>query len=294
MSKRVLFLLVIIVLIAAVACQAAPAEQTASAEEAAQPDAAAPAALPEVTFVGSEYAYDGPQSIGGGWTRVTLDNQGEQPHDLMLVRILEGKTEDEVMAMLQDEEGAPPEWVDVVGSASAEAGGSGSFVSKLDPGSYYMLSFAGAGEESPPDFVLGMVRDLQVTEAAADVPESALPEADASISMVDYQFVIEGLESGEQTVRLSNDGTELHEAVMFRLKEGKTMEDFQAFMEQEVPEGEPPMEEAGMVFLSPGNVTYATLDLEAGNHVLLCFIPSEKNDMTPHFMLGMMAEVAVN
>lgn len=275
MFKRAI-LVSVLVLLTAVACQAAPAE------------------LPEVTFVGTEYAYDGPQSIAGGWTRVTLDNQGEQPHELMLLRILEGKTADEVMAMLQEEEGAAPSWVDVRGSTSAEAGESGSFVGKLDPGSYYMLSFAGAGEESPPDFARGMIRELQVTDAASDVPESTLPDADASISMVDFQFVVDGLEAGEQVVRLSNEGTELHEAIIFRLNEGKTMEDLQAFMGQEIPDGPPPMEHVGAVFLSPGNVSFTTLELEAGNHVLLCFLPSEKNDMTPHMMLGMMAEVAVN
>jgi hypothetical protein len=274
MLKRIMFLLSFTILLVVVGCQAAPAE------------------LPEVTFVGTEYAYDGPESISGGWTQINFDNQGELPHDLMLMRLLDGKTVDDVMAILA-EEGAPPAWIDMVGSVSSGPGENKSFVSNLEPGDYVMLSFSG-GEEGPPDAAQGMVGGLNVTEAKDEVPESALPEADATISLVDYQFVVEGLEAGEQTVRVSNDGSELHEAIMFRLKEGKTMADFQAFMESETPEGEPPMEQVGGVFLSPGNVTYTTLDLDAGNHVFLCFIPSEKNDMQPHFMMGMITEVAVN
>ncbi len=34
-------------------------------------------------------------------------------------------------------------------------------------------------------------------------------------------------------------------------------------------EAEPPMENVGMVFLSPGSAAYTALALEAGNHVLL-------------------------
>lgn len=289
--------LLVALLLTAVACAGLPGQITAPAAqtvaEAPAPETAAEAAsaLPAVTFVGSEYAYDGPESIPGGWTEITFDNQGEQPHDLILMRLLDGKTMDDLMAMLQSEDEAPPpDWLDIRGSTSAGPGQRSSFISELPPGSYAMLSFA-AGEEAPPDFVQGMVGALTVTENGTAVAESALPQAAAAISMVDYQFVVDGLASGPQLVRLSNDGTELHEAIIFRLKEGKTMADFQAFMESE--SGEPPMEDAGAVFLSPGNVTYTTLDLEAGNHILICFIPSAQNEGQPHMMLGMLSEVAV-
>lgn len=271
LEKKVLLILLII-LLTAVACQAAPAE------------------LPEVTFVGTEYAYEGPQEIAGGWTQVTFDNQGDLPHDLMLIRLLDGKTLDDIPSILESE-GAPPDWIEMVGSASAAGGESASFVSHLPAGSYAMMSF-GSQEAGPPDVMQGMLAGLTVTEPAAEVPDSVLPEAGATISLVDYQFVIEGLQSGEQTIRVSNDGSELHEAIIFRLQEGKTMEDMMAFMETG-GEGEPPMEDAGRVFLSPGKVTYTTMNLEAGNYVFLCFIPSEKNEMQPHFMLGMVNEVAV-
>lgn len=259
----------------AVACQAQPAE------------------LPEATFVGTEYAYTGPESIDGGWTRVTLDNQGDLAHDLILLRLLEGKTVDDVTAMLADE-GAPPSWIDVKGGASAEPGSSASFVSNLEAGNYAMFSF-GSAEDAPPDAMQGMIGQLAVAEVKTAVDESALPEAAGTISLVDYQFVVDGLQSGEQIVRVSNDGTELHEAVIFRLNDGQTFADFQTFMEAgEDAEGPPPADQISSVFLSPGNVTYSTLVFEPGNYVFLCFIPSEKNDMTPHFMLGMMTEVAIN
>ena len=254
---------------------------------------AEPAGVPEVIFVGDEYAFDGPESIQGGWTQVTLDNQGELAHDLILVRLLDGKTVDDAMAMLANE-GAPPAWIDIKGGTSAEAGSSASFVSELEAGNYVMISFGNA-ENAPPDAAQGMVGELTVTEAETEVDESELPDAAGAISLGDYHFVVDGLESGEQMVRISNDGTELHEAIIFRLEEGKTLADFQSFMEAgEESQGPPPAQQVSSVFLSPGNETYSMMNLDEGNYVFICFIPSEKNDMAPHFMLGMVTEVAIS
>jgi uncharacterized cupredoxin-like copper-binding protein len=157
-----------------------------------------------------------------------------------------------------------------------------------------MFSFGNA-ENAPPDAAQGMVGGLTVTEAKTEVDESELPTAGGTISLSDYHFAVDGLESGEQIVRISNNGTELHEAIIFRLDEGKTLADFQSFMESgEESPGPPPAEQVSSVFLSPGNETYSTMNLDKGNYVFICFIPSEKNDMTPHFMLGMVTEVAVS
>jgi uncharacterized cupredoxin-like copper-binding protein len=274
--RRGLFLVLLAIIMTAVACQAA-----------------APKELPQATFVGTEYAFEGPESLAGGWTQVTLDNQGELAHDLILVRLLEGKTAEDMMAMLASEEAAPPAWIDVRGGTSAGPGESKTFVSELVPGDYVMFSF-GSAEGAPPDAAQGMISPLTVTEPAAEVDESLLPEATGTLSLVDFQFVVDGLKSGEQTVRISNDGTELHEALVWKLSEGATMEDFMGFLQsQEPPSGPPPAEMVSSLFLSPGNATYATMNLDPGKYVLVCFLPSEKNDMTPHFALGMVQEVTV-
>jgi hypothetical protein len=308
--KKIYFFVLLVLLLTAVACQGSPgaSEQqaptnsdssapvaTAVVEEAADSTSEKTnetAALPEVTFVAKDNAYEGPQSISGGWTRVTFDNQDAAPHELAMVQLLEGKTIDDVMPILESED-PPPSWANIVGDANAEGGQTAFFISKLDPGNYVILSTSG-GEEGPPDFTQGMIRELTVTEATAEVPESALPMPDATIELVDYQFVVDGLKSGPQLVRYSNNGTETHEAIMFRLQEDKTMDDFMAFMEAEGDGGPPPFDgEPTFTLLSPGSVTYTTLDLESGNYVLICFLPSEKNDNTPHAMLGMISEVTI-
>jgi hypothetical protein len=312
--KKMTMIVALVLLLTAVACQgqtgtaantaetasdSAVAASTAVVEEPAvvPTEAAAPAEetamLPEVTFVGKDYAYEGPESISGGWTRVIFDNQDNVAHELAMVQLLEGKTMDDVMGILQSED-PPPSWAKIVGDANADGGQSASFISKLDPGSYVILSTNSGDEGGAPDFAQGMLRELTVTEATAEVPDSALPQPDATIELVDYQFVVDGLKSGPQLVRYSNDGTETHEAIMFRLQEGKTMDDFMAFMEAD-GEGIPPFDgEPSVTILSPGSVTYTTLDLDSGNYILVCFLPSESHDNTPHAMLGMVNEVTVD
>ena len=307
--KKMTLLVALVIMLTAVACQgqngttaetgsdSAAVVTTAVVEESADTMTATTvdsSALPEVTFVGKDYAYQGPESISGGWTRVVFDNQDEVPHELAMVQLLEGKTMDDVMGILQSED-APPSWANIVGDAIAEGGQSSYFISKLDPGSYVLLSTNGGDDGSAPDFAQGMLRELTVTEATAEVPDSALPQPDATIELVDYQFVVDGLKSGSQLVRYSNDGTETHEAIMFRLQEGKTISDFMTFIQAEDDSsGPPPFDgEPSVTILSPGSVTYTTLNLEPGNYILVCFLPSESHDNTPHAMLGMISEQTI-
>lgn len=249
----------------------------------------------EVTFAATEYAYQGPESINGGWTQLTLDNQGQLPHDLIAVHLSGERSADDIQQSLLAGD-PPPAWVEVAGSVRAEPGQSASFFSDLEPGDYALFSFANS-IEGPPDFAQGMIDDLTVTPPEKSVGEEALPEPQASIELTDFAFDISGLRAGEQLVRVSNTGSEMHEATIYRMQEGKTLEDFQAFVQAELSGeprvGEPPMEEAGAVFLSPGKVTYTTLDLNPGNHIFVCFVPSEANGMQPHLELGMISQVTI-
>lgn len=265
------------------------------AQEAALAAPAGSAGLNQATFIAAEYAYQGPQSIPSGWSRLTLDNQGQLPHDLILVKLGQGKTIDDLLAAFK---AGPPEWANFYGNVTAEAGQSASYVVDLTPGNYALLSF-GRAEDGPPDVAQGMLAALTVTEAQAEAAEVTLPQADAEIQLVDFSFIVKSdLAAGEQTLQVSNPGQELHELVIYRLKEGATMADFRAVLEHEMngeamPAGEPPFEEVGVTFLSPGVSTYITLDFESGNHIFICHLPSPAHAMQPHFALGMIQEINV-
>lgn len=263
-------------------------------------DAPAPidsAGINEATFIATEYAYEGPESIPGGWSRLTLNNQGQLSHDLILAKLDEGKTIDDVMAALEAE--GPPEWAQFYGSITAEPGQSESYVVELTPGNYVLLSF-GEAEDGPPDAAQGMIATLTVTEPQAEVAEAELPQADAEINMADYSFIINNnIEAGQQLLHVSNTGKELHEMVIYQLKDGVTMADFQAALEKEMSgeemsaEEESQFEFIGNTLMSPGVSSYFSLNFEPGNYVFICHIPSPAHEMQPHFALGMIQEVNV-
>jgi hypothetical protein len=280
----VLFILVICVLLLAACSTAAETEVE---------DATAEAAVNEVTFTAVEYSFEGPESISAGWTRLRLDNQGERSHDLIPVKLGEGKTVDDVMAALELE--GPPEWATIYGQVTAESGQSASYLVDLAPGNYVLLSF-GDSEDGPPDAAQGMIHTLTVTEGESEVTEADLPLADASVDLVDYSFVVDGdIETGEQLLYLHNTGTEMHELSIVRLKEGTSFADIQAMLESgEEYEGEPPFEDVGFMLLSPGISTYVPMDFEKpGTYVLTCFIPSVQHEGMPHYELGMIQEITV-
>ena len=289
-SKRFGLVVFLVLAVALAACQSALPQ---TGDTAGTSEAVDQSGINEATFVATEYVYQGPESIPGGWSRLTLDNQGQQPHDLIMVRLAEGKTVEDVMAALEAE--GPPEWATLYGGVSAQAGQSESYVVDLEPGSYVMFSF-GDEEQGPPDAAQGMIRTLTVTAAESDVAESDLPQADVTVDMLDYTFARNGdIQAGEQVLRVSNKGKEVHEMIVFRLKEGATLEDLQPWLSEEgtPPEGEPPFEDVGSTFLSPGITAYMTMDFQPGQHVFYCFLPSPANEMKPHFMLGMVHEVMV-
>ncbi len=96
--------------------------------------------------------------------------------------------------------------------------------------------------------------------------------------------------SGRTTFRFINDGPNLHHMQLLRLEEGKTIADFGAAMQGGAL---PPW----ATFVGGPNVSsdsagsVATLDLEAGNYVLLCFIDTP--DHVPHFAKGMVQPLTV-
>jgi hypothetical protein len=272
-----------------------PAATAAATEEpaaGATSESVSAEAINEVTFRASEFRFEAPESLPAGWTRFTLENVGERPHDLMLLKPEAGKTISDVLEALQAE--GPPDWAALYGGVSAGPGETRTYTVNLDPGSYIALSF-GQDESGPPDAAQGMIHAFDVTGEASDLPAERLPEADATVNMIDFAFVITGtLTSGEQTIRVMNTGEALHEMQVFRLNEGVTFEQFTEMLDQEPQEGEePPFAYVGGPVMSPGVDGFVTMELEPGAHVLVCFIPSPEHDGQPHYKLGMITQIEV-
>jgi uncharacterized cupredoxin-like copper-binding protein len=109
----------------------------------------------------------------------------------------------------------------------------------------------------------------------------------------DYSFVApKTIKSGTSTWRLVNDGKELHHLAIVKLDAGKTAADYTAFMKNPGPPPKWAHDVGGPNPALPGGSVDATLTLEPGNYLVMCFINSP-GDPAPHVMKGMISQVTV-
>ena len=142
-----------------------------------------------------------------------------------------------------------------------------------------------------------LVTSLVLGAAACAKParEAAGPNV-VTITATDYAFgVPDTIPAGLTTLRLINRGKELHHASLIRLKDSKTIADFQTGLQAAMQSHGPPPPwiafTGGPNAVTPGDTGVATQTLEPGNYVVACWIPSAGG--TLHIMKGMMHAMVV-
>jgi hypothetical protein len=149
--------------------------------------------------------------------------------------------------------------------------------------------------------MLKVVPVLLFAGAAAFVSTSSLRDAGAEATLEVRVFTVRAKEfafdmpksipAGPTTFRLVNDGKEFHHLSLIKLEQGKTLADFV----EAVKGGKPPewaVAVGGPNAAIPGQTIAATMNLEPGEYVAICFIPSP-GEQAPHAMKGMIAPLTV-
>ena len=126
-------------------------------------------------------------------------------------------------------------------------------------------------------------------EAYAQTPAAA-PNL-VTVTATEFAFAAPmSIPAGLTTVRLVNQGKEMHHVQLVRLAEGHTVQDL-----SQVKEGQPIPEWVKFVggpnAHAPGAHSDATMVLEPGEYALVCFIPSP--DGVPHVAKGMVKPLTV-
>lgn len=147
--------------------------------------------------------------------------------------------------------------------------------------------------------------DDQTDTAATSTTTGGQATNELDVEMIDYAYKVNGaIQSGLVTINSVNTGQEWHMAAYGRLKPGKTAADLTKALqeqgggpeggEQEDPTAEFIEEEMGSPghILQPGQRQSLTVELEPGNYVMMCFIPTE-GEGTPHFAKGMVSSFEV-
>jgi len=137
-----------------------PADGTTPTTEATTEAATDP------TIVAEDFAFDGPDTWAAGPQSVTLENDGEEDHEMVLVGLDEGYTIDDVLTEIQENpEGDPPPWVQIVGGTFAKPGTTSEQPLKADlqPGTYTLVCFVPSkANDGQPHAALGMVKEITV------------------------------------------------------------------------------------------------------------------------------------
>jgi uncharacterized cupredoxin-like copper-binding protein len=249
--------------------------------------------LPELQFTVKEptaddpcFAFVGPRNATAGWTVFSLEYPAPgRTFHIMPMFFIGSHTVDEVMAAFASE--SEPEWATPAGAVGGVTPGqSGSLAVELKEGSYmFFCPIEG-------HMMKGMMGVLNVTAASE---ERAEPEADAEIDLVDYNFTVPAnLSADAQVIKVTNKGTEPHEAPLVQLQGNATAMEFIEAVESETPTGPPPGALIGGTnTILPGTTVYMIVDFDAGTrYAMACFVESESHGGAPHLELGMVKEFA--
>jgi hypothetical protein len=123
------------------------------------------------------------------------------------------------------------------------------------------------------------------------------------VTATDYAFggLPEELQAGVVSFELSNEGAEVHELTLARKNDGvtETAEELLALPEEEAMSKVTPLD--GNAFAPPGDDDYFVAELEPGDYLAVCFIPTGMTsdegpppaEGPPHAMQGMYEEIQV-
>jgi hypothetical protein len=249
--------------------------------------ACAPQAPAEVTYTVQDGGYAGPDTIAPGWTKVNLTLAGQSVEHAQFIRLDDGHTPDDLAAALAADPENFPAWSHPLGGPNApDPGGTANAYVNFVPGSYALLSFI-PNAEGVPGLARGFLRAVTVT---GDASGAAEPQSDVTIDLADFNFNVSGdLTPGAHTIRVNNGGGQVHEAILVKLNEGVTADDY-----LNAPPGSPPPAASlgGTTGIAVGDRNFVAAELTPGNYALFCFFPDPATH-APHFALGMVAEFTV-
>lgn len=263
----------------------------ASAHPAGQDGFVPPPGTHVVTILAREYSFSMPETIPAGLTTFLLKDEGHQEHHLMVVKLDDGKTMADVLAVFMHPEGPPPTWMHPVGGPNAVMPGEESNATLvLQPGHYVAFCVIPA-PDGKPHVMDGMITPFTVTPSKT--PPAPLPKSDMTITLHDYAFKLsKPITAGRHVIEVVNSGMQPHELVITRFPPGQDNRDLEAWGYN--PQGKPAPGHAngGTTNIAPGEHVVIQVDFVPGKYGLLCFTPDAK-DGKPHFMHGMQKEFVV-
>jgi hypothetical protein len=238
-----------------------------------------------ITEQGEQRKVDGPESAEAGTAEIMLKNEAKGGNDLQLIRVEGDHSAQEVVDGLgKASSGQPfPDWFFAGGGIGGAAPGeSGTVTQVLQPGTYYALSTEGRLD----------AKSVAVIDVSGEASDDEPPEADATVTAVEYGFDTDELPSGSIEINFENDGVQPHHMLAAQLIGDSTAADVERFFKTE--KGKPPVRRNGQAtaVVEGGEGQTVAFDLKPGRYAFYCFI-SDRQGGPPHIFKGMVDEFEV-
>ncbi|MDQ3513168.1 MAG: hypothetical protein M3462_05800 [Chloroflexota bacterium] len=268
--------------------------------------------LTELRVTITDAGYEGvPAETAAGRYLVTVTSTGEMGGGVSFMQLPEGITVADLMAMAGPQPGAatpgaemdmaspaaspgaapegegpgaPPEWyytTYMAGGLYGEPGTTGRVVLDLVPGTYAVWGDDPTAAQAPVEMVVTEGGTGAVTEPVADVTVTEVGDTGGFA----FEYSAE-LVPGPQVIRIDNTSTQPHFFLLVRSEQPITMDELFALLESpEEPEGIIPV--VTTATQSANTTQWIEVDLEAGYHIVLCFVSDPGAGGIPHAFEGM-------
>lgn len=248
---------------------------------------------PVVSYDAFEYGFRGADRVDPGLVNLQVVNTGKEQHQMQLVRLEAGHSAAEFAAAAKANPRRLPNWSRLVGGPNGiVAGERTSTLQFLAPGDYVLICWMPAADGTP-HFTLGMTKSITVTAGAVKPEPEIVP--DITITLADFSYTpSKPITAGRHTVRVVNQGQQVHETLVVQLPSKGTAKAFGAALTPGKPiSSSPPGKPVGgVVGLAPGDSAVFQMDFKPGHYGLLCLFPDHDTGR-PHFEKGMAMEFDV-
>lgn len=248
----------------------------------APPHVTATPALPRVRVRAYDFRFEAPAQIPAGLVEVELENLGQSPHALVVSKIKQGVTYDQIAAAKLKGPGqsAPLQEAVLGGTDFVGTAPGGRQVVELffDQGKYIWESNA-VGNDGIQDMMKGMLAPLEVISAPTVTP----PSVPLKVALTDSGPELPvGIRRGTQVWEVTGKSAahRFHTLSIARLAPGKKIDDWLSWRKQ--PAGSPPIQElTGVNVLGQGDRSaWLPFELTPGEYVAYCSVvlPKAKQD----------------
>jgi len=254
----------------------------------APPAEPVPADVP-FAIIATDDGFEAPTSIPSGLRHVTFANHGSEIHEAMLVKLAQGMSAEDYVAAVKAGSLFPAGALDYSGPGLTSPGEATELWLTVDPGEYILICWNDSHASTRP-----VHRFTVLAEEVNSLP----PPEDLTLKLLDYRFEVAGtLEKGTRVVRFVTEGPAMHEADLYLLNDGKTVDDLNRWRKEGT--GPAPARALGGILDSHDirRVVWLRRNFMPGRYVFHCEMPMQAAADAPsetiHADLGMYRELRV-